>query len=88
VDSGSGGTARRALAPGTPVNGCSSAQLPVGSDEARHGAAARTGGGRTASSNVGAGKTWLPQGWMSGGSDWRRAAASAMAEVRSSVEKN
>jgi hypothetical protein len=54
--------AQRALAPGTPVNDCSGAQLPVSSDEARHDAAARTGGGRTASSGVGAGKTWLPRG--------------------------
>jgi hypothetical protein len=36
VDSGSGGAAQRALAPGTQMNGCSSAQLLPSSDEARH----------------------------------------------------
>jgi hypothetical protein len=50
VDSGSSGPVRQALAPGTPVNGCSSAHLLASTDEARHGAAARTGGGRTARS--------------------------------------
>jgi hypothetical protein len=76
VDSGSGGAARRALAPGTPVNGCSSAQLLVSSDEVRRGAAARIRGGRTASSSAGAGKTWLPRGWMSGGSALKLAVGS------------